>query len=260
LAVIYDFGANTGDDLSYYLLKSDLVVAVEANPNLCNIIRARFAAQILAGKLIVENCVVSGGITAESVPFYVHHTNHVLSQFERPANATDFDLIFVKAVAASEIVRAHGSPLYIKIDVEGYDDHILRELFEKGIRPPYLSAESHDIEVFALLVSSGGYAAFKLVDGCSVSEVYKDHRITALDGSTRSVSFPYHSAGPFGPDLNGDWMTPNNFFKLLAFEGLGWKDIHVSNVDKPNPRARVSVRTYIERTVKQKLSAMLGGR
>jgi hypothetical protein len=27
-------------------------------------------------------------------------------------------------------------------------------------------------------------------------------------------------------------MTPEHFFKLLAFSGLGWKDIHASNVEK----------------------------
>jgi predicted O-methyltransferase YrrM len=34
--IIYDFGSNNGDDIPYYLLKSDLVIAVEANPALCD--------------------------------------------------------------------------------------------------------------------------------------------------------------------------------------------------------------------------------
>ena len=30
--VIYDIGSNNGDDIPYYLMKCDKVVAVEANP------------------------------------------------------------------------------------------------------------------------------------------------------------------------------------------------------------------------------------
>jgi hypothetical protein len=55
--VIYDFGSNNSDDIPYYLKKADLVVAVEANPALCNQIRSRFKIEISTGKLVVENCV-----------------------------------------------------------------------------------------------------------------------------------------------------------------------------------------------------------
>jgi len=47
LKVIYDFGANRGDNIPYYLMKSDRVVAIEANPVLCNIIRERFSDEIM---------------------------------------------------------------------------------------------------------------------------------------------------------------------------------------------------------------------
>jgi FkbM family methyltransferase len=258
LKVIYDFGACNGDDISYYLLKSDRVVAVEANPRLCDRIRSRFGADISAGRLIVENCAVSAGVASESVPFYVHRTNDVLSQFIEPTNAPDFDVISVRARPASEIVRAHGEPLYVKIDVEEYDHHILRDLFESGIRPPYLSAESHNIEVFALLIAAGGYKAFKLVDGRSVCELYNRHPIRALDGSILEFSFPFHSAGPFGEDLNGQWMTANNFFRYLAFEGLGWKDVHVSRVDAPDGTAHVTMRPYFEKALMRKLPSLFG--
>ena len=44
-------------------------------------------------------------------------------------------------------------------------------------------------------------------------------------------------------------MTANNFFRYLAFEGLGWKDIHASNVDNPNPKLLISMRPYIKRAL-----------
>ena len=62
--IIYDFGSNNGDDISYYLLKSDLVIAVEANPVLCNHIKKRFKQQILNGNLIVENCVLNTEVSS----------------------------------------------------------------------------------------------------------------------------------------------------------------------------------------------------
>ena len=39
MKIIYDLGANNGDNLPYYFLKSDKVVAVEANIILCNQIK-----------------------------------------------------------------------------------------------------------------------------------------------------------------------------------------------------------------------------
>lgn len=259
MKVIYDFGSNNGDDIPYYLLKADRVVAVEANPLLCEKIRARFATALADGRLIVENCVVTRNISSESVPFYIHRTDHVLSQFDAPTNGRqiEFEMVHLRSQTASQIVHSHGDPFYIKIDVEGYDSEILRELFENGIRPPYISSECHDISVFALLLSIGEYEAFKLVDGASVSRSYSDYPISTLDGTLKDISFPFHSAGPFGPDVKGPWMTANNFFRYLAYENLGWKDIHASKIDKPDATAAVRIRPYFERALKNKIKAFL---
>jgi len=83
--IIYDFGSNNGDDIPYYLLKADLVVAVEANPALARHIESRFAHEIQEGRLAVENCVLTTCAEPQSVSFYVHNSDHVLSQFPRPA-------------------------------------------------------------------------------------------------------------------------------------------------------------------------------
>ena len=77
--IIYDIGSNNGDDIPYYLLKSDLVVAVEANPRLCDLIKNRFKEEINNGSLVVENCVVQINDQIDKVPFYIAKNNHVLS-------------------------------------------------------------------------------------------------------------------------------------------------------------------------------------
>jgi FkbM family methyltransferase len=231
MRVIYDVGSNNGDDIPYYLLKSDLVVAVEANPALAEGIRRRFSGAISSGNLIVENIVITvaeGG----QVPFYLHKSRHFLSQFGRPADniIEQFEETSLPSKSLMNILDTYGSPLYIKIDVEGYDQKLLAELFKNRVFPAYLSAESHSIEVFSQLVANGGYTAFKLVDGASIPVVYNAYPVATRQGPVEH-SFPFHSAGPFGNDIIGPWERPETFFYTLAQAGLGWKDIHVSNVD-----------------------------
>lgn len=230
--VIYDFGSNNGDDIPYYLLKSDLVVAVEANPSLAGKIEARFAAEIEAGRLAVENCVLSDMPGTDPVPFYVHKKNHVLSTFPRPADdkIAEFQQISLHPRTPSSIVREYGAPHYIKIDIEHFDAKILRELFANSIKPPYISAEIHHIEVFAILVAAPEYRSFKLVDGRSVNVKYADHTVESVKGPT-AYSFPFHSAGPFGDDIEGPWMDADDMFRILGKSGLGWKDIHARRAD-----------------------------
>jgi hypothetical protein len=231
--IIYDFGANNGDDLQYYLLKSDLVIAVEANPLLCKQINIRFANEIRSGKLVVKNCILTAAHTSVNVPFYIHKTNHVLSQFPCPEESllVNFEQIELPAINVIEIIKKWGEPFYIKIDLEHYDHVILKELLLNNIHPPYLSAESHSIDIFCILVALGDYEAFKLVDGATVSEIYANHKIL-VGNNLITYSFPYHSAGPFGNDIKGDWITKDCFSQLLAQVGLGWKDIHASKNDK----------------------------
>lgn len=247
--VIYDLGANNGDDIPYYLLKGDVVVAVEANPDLCKQISSRFKDDIESGRLILENCVITAEQEKSEVVFYLHKENHVLSQLPRPDPSVieNYVQINLPSKPVADIVNTHGSPFYIKIDIEHYDGPILQSLFRHNFYPPYISAESHTINVFSILLAQGGYNAFKLVDGLSVSTVYAD-RIIQCERTKDLIrySFPYHSAGPFGGDIDGEWLTPDNFFRLLCFEGLGWKDIHASNVETPNPLARVSPYDYFE--------------
>jgi len=227
--IIYDFGANNGDDISYYLKKADLVVAVEANPELVHHIQNRFSEAISSGCLIVVNAVLTKNEQDNRVAFYIHKTNNVLSQFPRP-NGFDigsFREIYLPSRRASDIVSEFGFPHYIKIDVEQYDQEILEDLFLANIKPEFISAESHSIEVFSSLVSLGGYRFFKLVDGASVPIRFHNHKISTLRGDDVH-SFAVHSAGPFGDDLPGNWVSPTQLFEILATVKLGWKDIHAA--------------------------------
>jgi FkbM family methyltransferase len=262
--IIYDLGANNGDDIEYYLLKADVVVAVEANPFLCSQIRRKFQGAIQAGRVILENCVVTDRTETETVPFYLHKSNHVLSQLPRPTpdHLSMFEEVVLPAKTISELIRSHGTPYYVKIDIEHYDANILRALFSAGIYPAFVSAEAHSSEVFALLVASGGYNAFKLVDGRTVSEVYRN-RLVVRESDQKKVhtSFPWHAAGPFGNDIDGKWMTADNFLRLLALEGLGWKDIHATRIENADPYARIRPSAFLSlwfwREIKTRLESLI---
>ena len=239
--IIYDFGANTGDGIPYYLKKADVVVAVEANPALCKVIGDQFSDELKSGQLYIENCVLTAG-QEENVCFYVHKAIHFVSQFPRPTDAYigSFHQIILPSFSPKSVINKYGEPLYIKIDIEHYDHVILASLFSSKIYPKYVSAESHNIDIFAMLVACGHYNAFKLVDGRSVCEKYRNMSFISNDGAREFYSFPYHSAGPFGDDVSGDWMPANDFFLLLASQGLGWKDIHATNIAQTSQNSCVA--------------------
>jgi FkbM family methyltransferase len=256
--IIYDFGANNGDDIPYYLKKADLVVAVEANPALCRQIEARFSDAIGEGRLRVENCVVAGEGSSPEVYFYLHKRHHVLGQFPEP-DATvigDFDKVLLPSKSVMQIVSEHGAPYYIKIDIEHYEQVILKELFRNGVKPTLLSAEAQSIQVFALLAGMGEYTAFKLVDGETVAKKYGNHAIRVGDG-LETYSFPAHSAGPFGEDIAGEWMNADDLFEVLAKEGLGWKDIHATNLVELDPASQAQKRRQKVRHLRGWMAAKL---
>jgi hypothetical protein len=231
--IIYDFGANNGDNIPYYSLKADLIIAVEANPELCLIIENNFKDLIKEKRLIVENCILTANKNSVNENFYLHTERHLLSQFPKPSisNEKHFKKITVSAKSVMNLIEKYGNPYYIKIDLENYDDIILEELFINKIIPNYISAESNNIKTFALMIAYGKYNSFKLVNGSDVHIIYKNQKIKTLNGY-QNYSFPIYSSGPFGNDINGPWITPENFFYFLGNEKLGWKDIHCSLIDK----------------------------
>ncbi len=224
--IIYDFGANNGDDIPYYLLKGDVVVAVEANPSLCEHMRAKYEQEIEEGRVVIENCVITNGPSDEDVDFYLHDI-HMLSKFVKPSpnEANLFKKVTLRSRNILDIIKKHGYPYYFKTDVEGYDHIVLKTLFSGGYHPAFISAEAHSLDIFCILVCLGDYRSFKLVDAPTVSKVYENCEVKTANGPVR-FSFEPHSAGPFGEDILGPWMSDVTFMKHMSEVGFGWKDIH----------------------------------
>ena len=105
--VIIDFGANKGQNIDYYLLKADILVCVEANPELVKVIRKKFSAHIHNNKLFIENVVVTkSGNNGKLVNFYINE-NDVLSSNIKPKNSKDFHLVKVQSKSISEILKKY---------------------------------------------------------------------------------------------------------------------------------------------------------
>ena len=122
MKIIYDFGACVGGNIPYYLLKSDLVIAIEANPSLVERIKQKFEKEIIQKKLIVLNYLISNKIDENLEDFFVHKTNHYLSRTNPDENKiNNFNKIKLKSKKAIDIIKEFGEPYYIKIDIEGQD-------------------------------------------------------------------------------------------------------------------------------------------
>lgn len=226
-AVAYDIGANNGDDTEYYLRKGLRVVAIEANPTLARQLEHRFAHAIKAERLIVLNIAITD-TGCQLIDFFINDSNDLLSSVVAPAiESKSFRKISIPARRLSDLIADHGEPFYVKIDIEGSDQDVLRDLFAAGHRPPFVSAEAHTIEVFCHMVAAG-YERFKVVVGAhSHKQCYRNG---IIDNTGRQIAyhFPMGSCGPFGDDVPGSYVSAQTMFDYLREHGTGWIDIHAA--------------------------------
>jgi FkbM family methyltransferase len=231
--LIFDLGMNNGDDTAYYLSRGFAVVAVEANPALCQQAAARFRTAIDDGRLTIVNAAVwkeSGETT-----FHVNLDNDHWSSLDlgwAGRNASRCEQIRVRCASLSNLFEEFGVPHYLKIDVEGVDHTVLDQLHGQNLLPLYVSVEDcrFGFEYLATLASCG-YDAFKLLDQSTVAR---------LTDPASGRAFPAGSSGPFGEDLPGEWLPHAEMVTLYSTsvrnmqgERLAprsqWWDIHCTN-------------------------------
>jgi FkbM family methyltransferase len=210
--LVYDFGADKGEDTAFYLAKGYRVVAFEANAELIRTCEQRFAAEIAEGRLTL----VEGAVTDSDEPF-VRFYRHPLSTW---GTTSDEMVTRNMMVAASEAVdvpavnfvaklRDTGMPSFMKIDIEGSDMICLHALLEFEQRPQSVSVESHKTDWLRIeqefeLLASLGYDRFAVVQQADVPG--KSVQTRRLDGSPLTFAFEEDSSGPFGSDV-GPWLS-----------------------------------------------------
>jgi FkbM family methyltransferase len=143
--LVFDVGAHMGEDSDFYLKLGYRVVAIEANPVLACRLRERFKKQIEQGVYIIDKAISPSN---DEVTFYLNKRRSVQGTIIPTLAArnrrveTDTEEIKVQSVRIGELLRNHGCPKYLKVDIEGADIICLRELCDTHCRPPYISIES----------------------------------------------------------------------------------------------------------------------
>lgn len=216
--LIFDLGMNNGDDTEYYLKKGFEVVAVEANPQLCDKCALRFADAIATGRLHMLNKAVAAE-TGDVQLFLNDDVSGWSTLYDRwrqtRADAqTNMRAVTIPAVTIEELVREYGMPYYIKADVQGAELVCLRALLKLEDRPAYVSvsagsdvlragAYEHVREQIELL-GKLGYGKFQIVPQ------HATHSQTcprpAREGDDVAHTFPHGSSGLFGRELPGEWI------------------------------------------------------
>ncbi|HEY2153260.1 MAG TPA: FkbM family methyltransferase [Vicinamibacterales bacterium] len=239
--LIFDIGANNGDDTAYYLREGFRVVAVEANPVLAADIERRFSADTSSGRLTVLNVGIAG--RAETVPFWVNDEQSVWSSFDRELSGREGSRchsVAVRCLPLGTLLEEHGIPHYVKIDIEGYDSVCLGSLTFQT-RPPYISCEVTHGDGLIDRLHALGYRRFKLVNQGTFTEaspVFDNElafrglrklcvRVPVVkklipDGirtdfdtfvCDAGYSFPHGSSGPFAEKTWGDWRRKDDVLK-----------------------------------------------
>jgi FkbM family methyltransferase len=227
--LIYDVGAHKGEDSEFYLKKGFSVVAIEANPDLAESIRTRFAEEINSGRLTVIGAAIAR--TAGAVEFFANRVNSVWGTIERKwadrnkSLGAPSEIRQVAAVMFDSVLSEHGIPYYLKVDIEGADLLCLEALKKFSDRPKYISIESEKIRWRDLryefeLLQSLGYDRFKVsnqgtVPGQSPPEPSLEGRYVAHD-------FAEGSSGLFGDELPGEWLTASGAIKAYRRIFVGY--------------------------------------
>lgn len=228
LPIVFDVGMNVGGNIPYYLEKGYRVVGIDANPQLVDDVKQKFAEEVADGRLVAVNV----GVGAEDgvLPFYINKRQSGLSSFAPPTDAgEEWTSLDVPVRPLSSLIAEFGAPEFIKVDVEGFDAVVLRDLLSHNICPPSLSVEVQSIESVATLIALG-YTEFQLINAAKIGHSGVADKVTHVDGSVSYYEFADDAAGPFGEDLTGQWVSAMEaviqWYGKRVFLGVGWYDMH----------------------------------
>jgi FkbM family methyltransferase len=139
--LICDVGMNNGDDTAYYLSLGFRTVAIEANPELVEQAKSRFAREISAGRLFILNIGIAD--REGQLPFWICDTISRFSSFNRAFAAWDNSAhhqIQVPCSRFKTILDKFGVPYFCKIDIQGSEPFCLEDLEPHNV-PTFISVE-----------------------------------------------------------------------------------------------------------------------
>ena len=245
----FDIGFFNGRDTLEFLRTGHRVLAIEANPELFRRGRNAFAGFIRSGQLRLINGLLSDGDDAVGTrSFYVHHKHADWSSLVRAVGCrkSEAEKHIVDETACSRmelpllscraLLRDHGVPYVMKLDIEGHEAACLRPLPDVAERgnlglalPQYLSME-YDASKLKLLpwLHGLGYQRAKLLDQRPFMDWSGPYGEAALDVETGAG---WHRLAGWQPGRCPTWCDMH--FSLgphARAPTQAWKPLNMSSV------------------------------
>lgn len=255
---IFDIGHNTGQDTLFYLSdpqsKGMRILAVDANPQLVNASITRFSSAVASNTLKLLNTGLVGEPSSAvsssssssssdtSLTFWVNK-NDKFSSFRESGGCRDGssnymptgDHTFCRPITVptrtcASLITEYGTPLYMKIDIEGFDGVCVRSVatLPVGMRPRFISVENvHKANI--KLLQSLGYKWFKAVCQANFQWNKDNPKLNGMSGPWGEKAMDY--------ERGDNWLTAQEIINRLplpnnvTINGItrrGWYDIHAS--------------------------------
>lgn len=252
--LIYEVGFCDGEDTYFYLRNGYSVVAIDANPHVIYQAKISFQPYITSGSLRLVHRAISQYDKQTSL-FYIS-SNTLWSSLQKQnacRHMSRAKCIHVKTTTLAAIFNKYGTPYYCKIDLEGAESLALESIAWANATPKYISVEvnypnpiqSHKSTDTLQLLHKLGYTKFKLIDQETLSilqhgvNFYQKQSSLLFKILSRAINrlnipstkysnrlrlankfgykFPYSASGPFGEDLDGEWLDYSSAMKLISY-------------------------------------------
>jgi FkbM family methyltransferase len=237
--LIIDVGMHKGEDTEFYLQKGFRVLAIEADPSFSKLAIDKLKEYINQEKLIV---LTVGIAEHEEVGMFYHCSHEDWSCFSKgkmEAAKKDYGFTYteceVPCITFDQIINNYDVPYYLKVDIEGNDIFVLREILKHNYKPRYISVEAHCADYLAYLRVIG-YSKFKIVNQADNYKCVLPY--PAKEGIYVERTFNGLTSGPFGEETPGQWRSYEdtvldflNFLKGNRENSSltdGWYDFHAT--------------------------------
>ncbi len=228
--LVFDLGFHLGEDTAYYLDLGYRVVAVEADPKLHQQGYDRFQNAIIDGRLVLLHAAVIGwerALGVQMMRFYPHATNTVWGSVDHAFVTRNTDVhkqphepaVEVKTTTLEQLVRAHGCPFFLKVDLEGMDAEVIEDIARLPTPPAYASWETGKKNLKRtlkthLMLYFMGYGRYRIAQQANNPKKSYQQPKTG-----QQIQFAPHSSGPM-PDTHPErwWgILPVLILQILMF-------------------------------------------
>ena len=138
-SLVFDVGAHTGSKTDIYLLHQARVVCIEPQPSCVKILQQKYQNNPLVSVVPKGLSDIAGNMT-----LHICSKSPLISTFSKEWQHGRFEhevwdkKVTVSITTLDELINTFGVPYYCKIDVEGFEGHVLKGLSQPI---PFISFE-----------------------------------------------------------------------------------------------------------------------